>query len=166
MRFLHSAVLLASLAAANNLNVADSKVSYEGYKLFRVATHNEPEKVKAEVTDVKSAVAMNVDVNEFLDIAVAREDVEQFKATVAGLDVTVINEDIGKDIQLEMDMAAYSSKFYFMFNSILLSRRSRGSFLLFSLQSGEMYTYLYTCAYFPQTFGFLSVVIVPLTPVQ
>lgn len=107
MRFLHSAVLLASVAAANNLDVANSKVSYDGYKVFRVATHNEPEKVKAEVADVKSAVAMNVDVNEFLDIAVAREDVEQFKATVAGLDVTVINEDIGKDIKLEMDMAAY-----------------------------------------------------------
>ena len=156
MRFLHSAVLLASLAAANNLDVADSKVSYDGYKLFRVATHNEPEKVKAGVVDVKSAVAMNVDVNKFLDIAVAREDVEQFKATVAGLDVTVINEDIGKDIQLEMDMAAYSGKIYFILNLYFRCGGGRGPVSWFSLQWGEMYTYLYTCGSFPQSFAVLQ----------
>lgn len=100
---LAQAFALAPLVSAAAV-ARDEKVTYDGYKVFRVATHHDPEVVRESIADL-NAVSLNMDDNEHLDVAVAPSDVNTFEDL--GLETEVMHEDLGADIAVESDFAEY-----------------------------------------------------------
>ncbi|KAJ2907190.1 Metallocarboxypeptidase A-like protein [Zalerion maritima] len=73
-------------------------VTYDGYKVFRVPTHQDLEAVKGRISTLNT-VSLNLDNKEHLDIAVAPADVTAFEDL--GLKTEVLHKDLGADIAVE-----------------------------------------------------------------
>ncbi|KAM7194412.1 hypothetical protein V8F20_007938 [Naviculisporaceae sp. PSN 640] len=97
-------LLLAPLALAAAAPGVGKKITYDGYKVFRIATHHDAAEVKAQLKDL-TAVPFNLNADEHLDIAIAPESLAAFNALE--LDSEVLHEDLGADIKEEAKFAAY-----------------------------------------------------------
>jgi carboxypeptidase A4 len=91
------ALPLVTLASAVAIRREES-VSYDGYKVFRIATGDELASVREKIASF-SAEPWNRDISQHLDIALAPNQLEEFEAL--GLNVTVMHEDLGADIAAE-----------------------------------------------------------------
>ncbi|KAK3681133.1 hypothetical protein B0T22DRAFT_502587 [Podospora appendiculata] len=97
-------ILLGPLALAGAVPKGESKITYGGYKAFRVATHNNPAAIKEKISKL-SAVTYNIDNREHLDVAVPPQEIAAFEALK--LEASVLHEDLGADIAKEGTVAAY-----------------------------------------------------------
>ncbi|KAK3370680.1 zinc carboxypeptidase [Podospora didyma] len=84
--------------------VADKKITYNGYKAYRISTHHDDAVIKAKLAPL-SPVTFNLDTSEHLDVAIPPSEVAKFKAL--GLDATVLHEDLGADIAKEAAFGTY-----------------------------------------------------------
>ncbi|KAL2760387.1 hypothetical protein ACRALDRAFT_2039035 [Sodiomyces alcalophilus JCM 7366] len=85
------AVLVTSVAA-------EERVSYEGYKVYRIDTHDESEQIH-KLIDGLHAVEVSCGESDHFDLAVAPEDVEAFQAL--GFDAFLLSEDLSVDLAEE-----------------------------------------------------------------
>ena len=91
MRFGVAALQLGSLAAS----VVRAKVSYDGYRAYRIAAHDDIDVIQGQIESF-TTVPIDFETLKHIDIAVAPQDIEAFEAL--DLDVEVIHEDLGADI--------------------------------------------------------------------
>ncbi|KAK0627919.1 hypothetical protein B0T14DRAFT_513544 [Immersiella caudata] len=101
------AILSATSALGARVPGANSKITYDGYKAFRIHTGENEALVKSKVATLKETINFNMDTAEHLDVVVPPKEVEAFVAL--GLDSVVIHEDLGADIRAEGDFAPYES---------------------------------------------------------
>lgn len=97
MRFLQ-ALPFVTYVSAVAVRRADESISYDGYKVFRIATGDNLADVQERIASF-SAEPWNRDISQHLDIALAPDQLEEFEAL--GLNVTVMHEDLGADIAAE-----------------------------------------------------------------
>ena len=103
-----SLATLAALASSVLTSAVpkESKVSYDGYKAFRISTHNQADAIKAKIASL-AAVPFNLNTDEHLDVAIPPKEVQAFEAL--GLDAAVLTEDLGADIATEGAFGTYES---------------------------------------------------------
>ena len=102
-----AALLLAPLALASAVP-KERKVSYDGYKAVRIATHHNATAIKDALASLHT-VPFNFNNDDHLDVAIAPEDLKTFEKL--GLDTITIHEDLGKDIAEEAKgFAPYESE--------------------------------------------------------
>lgn len=97
---------------------AQSKVSYDGVKVFRVPAEDDAS--VAEIKDIIASLELDVwklpqKAGAFADVVVPPSKLAEFENRVAGKDVIVMHEDLGASIEEE---SAPSS-----FNGILKTRK-------------------------------------------
>lgn len=98
MKPVHAFSLFISFATAIVIPRADEAVSYDGYKVFRVATGSDLAAVEEKLAPF-SVEPWNRDTSQHMDIALRPDQIEEFEAL--GLDVTVMHQDLGADIASE-----------------------------------------------------------------
>ncbi|KFA70753.1 hypothetical protein S40288_09227 [Stachybotrys chartarum IBT 40288] len=81
--------------------LAAAAVSYDGYKVFHVDSHNDYDAVLAQLEGLKTVDLSCADDHNHLDIAVAPQDVAAFEEL--GLDFTVSIQDLGVDLSREQE---------------------------------------------------------------
>jgi hypothetical protein len=97
MKFtLLTTIFTATLAAAAAPPV--KKVSYDGYKVYRVKTNGHPEAIEDKLSGVEYQ-EWNTNTGSHLDILVAPAQVGAFEAL--GLDHSVMHENLGASIDAE-----------------------------------------------------------------
>lgn len=103
MRLLLIIPYLLSLTLAAVVAPREEKVSYDGFKVFRINTGDElvPIQEKLSTFDLQP---WNIDFSQHMDVAVPPAQVEGFEAL--GLGATVMHEDLGADIAAEWDATA------------------------------------------------------------
>ncbi|KAK3352411.1 zinc carboxypeptidase [Lasiosphaeria hispida] len=99
-----SVILLAPLALAAAVPKQESKITYDGYKAFRISTEHDAATVQEKLAGL-AVVPFNFNTDEHLDIAIAPEDVAAFEAL--DLKAEVMHEDLGADIAKEETFSAY-----------------------------------------------------------
>ena len=75
------------------------KVSYDGYKVFRIATGDDLLSVQEKLSLLSLDDAWNRDISRHIDFAVPPDQLASFDSL--GLDVKVLHADLGADISLE-----------------------------------------------------------------
>lgn len=95
-----SGVLALALPA-----IAAAKISYDGYKVFQIDSHNDYEGVLASLKGLKTVDLSCADDHNHIDIAVAPEDLEAFAAL--GLDTVATVEDLGTEFAREQISKPY-----------------------------------------------------------
>lgn len=103
MQFFRALLLAAPLAGALRLD-RRGKVSYDGYKIFRVASEF-ADAVEAELEGLDALHLMRT--AQHFDVAVPPESIDSFHAL--NVVAEVVSEDIGADIALEGELTPYSS---------------------------------------------------------
>lgn len=101
----------AAVAAALGLALplAAAKVSYAGYQAFHIDTPDNHDAVAEALRDL-GYVSMSCESNrKGFDIAIAPESLSAFKKL--GLDATVVNDDLGADIEAEGAFVPYVGMF-------------------------------------------------------
>lgn len=78
-------------------------VSYDGYKVFRVATNGSVEATKAKLQQFTDDF-WNRDLTQYIDVAISPKQLAKFQSLQ--LDSKVLHEDLGKDISTEGVAAA------------------------------------------------------------
>ncbi|KAK3313606.1 hypothetical protein B0H66DRAFT_577562 [Apodospora peruviana] len=96
--------LLVPLALAAAAPKLEKKVSYDGYKVFRISTHHDGAIIKEKLAPF-AAVPFNLNTEEHLDVAIPPQDLAAFKAL--NLETEVLHENLGADIAEEGKFAAY-----------------------------------------------------------
>ncbi|RYP03201.1 hypothetical protein DL764_005305 [Monosporascus ibericus] len=103
MKFLRTLLLAAPLAGAARLD-RRGKVSYDGYKIFRVA----PEFADAVETELEDLSGMHLmRTAQHFDVAIPPESIESFQ--LLNVSSELISDDIGAEIALEGELAPYES---------------------------------------------------------
>lgn len=108
MKFFFAAPLLLSLASAAALAPREEKITYDGFRVYRIATGDNLASVKDQLSGF-SLQSWNLDVSKHMDFALSPDQIEKFEAL--GLDATVMHQDLGADIAAEYDAKAPSGKF-------------------------------------------------------
>lgn len=98
MRLFQAVLLVLPSVLAIVIPRADEPVSYDGFKVFRIATGDDLTTVEEKLTSF-AAEPWNRDISQHLDIVLAPEQLADFEAL--GLNVTVMHEDLGADIAAE-----------------------------------------------------------------
>ncbi|KAK4223334.1 hypothetical protein QBC38DRAFT_53124 [Podospora fimiseda] len=98
-------LLVVPLALASAVP-KERKQTYNGYKTYKIATHNNPAEVRAKIAKF-AAIPFNTRDDVHLDVAVPPEEIAAFEAL--GLETTVLSEDLGADIAEEGPLVAYES---------------------------------------------------------
>lgn len=98
--------LLLSLASAAALLQRDEPVSYDGYKVFRIATGDNLESIEAQLSNF-TLQAWNLDFSKHMDVAVSPDQLAAFSAL--SLDTSVMHEDLGAAIKDESSGTSTSS---------------------------------------------------------
>ena len=88
---------------------ADEVVSYDGYKVFRIATGDSLSIVQDKLADFDLHL-WNIDLSKHIDVAISPEQLERFEALE--LDTSIMHEDLGADIAAEFNAAESSSGTY------------------------------------------------------
>ena len=102
------ALLFAQLALSTAVpKQLDNKVSYDGYKAFRIKTDHNSAAIESELSRL-SVVPLNLDTDKHIDVAVAPQDVAAFEALKFTTDV--MHEDLGADIAKEAVFAPYEGQ--------------------------------------------------------
>jgi hypothetical protein len=109
MQFRAAALLLTAAATAV---VAEDRVSYDGFKVFRIEAPDYIEGLH-EKLEALNTVELTCGHTDHLDIAVAPEDLEAFD--LLSLNATVLATDLGEDLATEGPIEEY-------FSASLLSR--------------------------------------------
>ena len=103
-----AALFLAPLSLASAVPKLERKITYDGYKVYRIATHHDAKSVKSKLASF-AAVPFNHNTNEHLDVAIPGGEVAAFEAL--GFETEVMHEDLGADIREESTYAAYQGEF-------------------------------------------------------
>ncbi|KAF6820090.1 Metallocarboxypeptidase A-like protein-like protein 1 [Colletotrichum plurivorum] len=106
MKLLAALSLALPLASAAAVTPLEKKITYDGFKAFRIATHNDPATVKQRIAGI-AVIPFNLDNSEHLDVAVPAGDISKFEKL--GLETTVLHEDLGADIAEEGAFEPYES---------------------------------------------------------
>lgn len=105
---MRSAITALGLA----LPLAAAKVSYQGYQAFHIDAVDNYDDVAKAIKEI-NYVSMSCESNhKSFDIAVAPESLDAFKQL--GLDASVVNEDLGADIEAEARFVPYVGMFVFL----------------------------------------------------
>ncbi|KAK5660608.1 hypothetical protein OQA88_13172 [Cercophora sp. LCS_1] len=104
MKFSAAALLLAPVALAAGVPKVGGKVSYDGFKAYRVSTKHDAAAIKDKLAPF-SALQFNYDTEDHLDVAIAPKDVAAFEALE--LTTSVMSEDLGAEFAEEGKFAAY-----------------------------------------------------------
>jgi hypothetical protein len=97
-----------SLASAASV-VKPGKVSYDGYKVFRVAVGNQVAKVNDVVSSLGLATWKGAPrAGAFADIVVPSTKIDTFAEKIAGLDTITMHEDLGASIAEESSLGTYA----------------------------------------------------------
>jgi len=108
MKTTAAALLFAQLALSTAVpKQLDNKVSYDGYKAFRIKTDHNSAAIESELLRL-SVVPLNLDTDSHIDVAVAPQDVAAFEALKFATDV--MHEDLGADIAKEAVFAPYEGQ--------------------------------------------------------
>lgn len=108
MKFLTGLSFVLPLASAAAVTPLEKKITYDGFKAFRIATHNDAASIKSKIANI-AAIPFNLDNSEHLDVAIPADDISKFEKL--GLETTVLHEDLGADIAEEGTFAPYESTF-------------------------------------------------------
>ncbi|KAJ0304539.1 hypothetical protein COL516b_005896 [Colletotrichum fioriniae] len=106
MKFLAALSLVLPLASAAAVAPLEKKITYDGFKAFRISTHNDPASIKKKIANI-AAIPFNLDNSEHLDVAIPAGDVSKFEEL--GLETSILHEDLGADIAEEGTFAPYKS---------------------------------------------------------
>jgi hypothetical protein len=103
--------LFATLASAAIVPKAPMKVSYDGYKVVRLAVgHDDVEAVNELITGLDLTTWKGAPrAGAFADIVVAPEKIAQFDQKAAGFNTTIMHEDLGASIAEESKFPIYVS---------------------------------------------------------
>ncbi|KAG7288151.1 hypothetical protein NEMBOFW57_007676 [Staphylotrichum longicolle] len=105
MKFTAAALLLvAPLALAGAVPKPERKITYDGYKAYRIATHGDAKSVKGKLASF-AVVPFNLNTNEHFDVAIPGDEVAAFEAL--GFEAEVLHNDLGADIMTEGTFAPY-----------------------------------------------------------
>lgn len=108
MKFLAGLALVLPLASAAAVTPLEKKISYDGFKAFRISTHNDAASIKKKIANI-AAIPFNLDNSEHLDVAIPAGDVSKFEKL--GLETSVLHEDLGATIAEEGKFTPYESEF-------------------------------------------------------
>jgi hypothetical protein len=106
----HLTVITSWLSLASAATVAKpQKVSYDGYKVFRVSVGDQV----AKVNDVVSSLGLTTwkgapKAGAFADIVVPPTKIDAFADRIAGLDATTMHDDLGASIAEESNFHVYA----------------------------------------------------------
>ncbi|KAK1633471.1 zinc carboxypeptidase [Colletotrichum phormii] len=106
MKFLAGLSLVLPLASAAAVAPLEKKITYNGFKAFRISTHNDPASIKKKIANI-AAIPFNLDNSEHLDVAIPAGDVSKFEEL--GLETSILHEDLGADIAEEGTFTPYES---------------------------------------------------------
>lgn len=110
MRLLLSTLALLAATGARGAVVEPRTVSYNGYKVFRLAVGDQVDRVNALVSDLSLATWKGAPrSNAMADIVVAPGQLDQFRARTAGLDMITMHEDLGAAIAEESSFGLYAA---------------------------------------------------------
>lgn len=106
---LSSLLALASAAAVPEVAVRPQIKAYNGFKVFRIAVKNDVDRVTGIVEKLgletwKAPKAPGA----LADIVVPPEKIADFRAAVAGLEVTTMHEDLALSIEAESSFSSYA----------------------------------------------------------
>jgi carboxypeptidase A4 len=107
MKFRLALALFVSWDLASAVPRPERKITYDGYKAFRISTHHDAASVKQKLAPL-AAVPFNLDTDEHLDVAISPEAIAAFEAL--GFETEVMHEDLGADIVEEGTFAPYDGK--------------------------------------------------------
>jgi len=105
MKLLLPTLLLASVALGARVPGANGKITYDGYKAYRIHTGPNEAAVKSKVASLPAVINFNLDTAEHLDVVIPPKEVKAFEALK--LDAVVLHEDLGADFREEANFAAY-----------------------------------------------------------
>lgn len=102
MKFQASSIAVAALA----VGAVAERVSYDGWKVFRIETPEDDAGVIAELELLNTVVEDDHGAPGQLQVAVAPEDVDAF--VNLGYETIVLEEDLGADIEAEQAFGTYA----------------------------------------------------------
>ena len=109
MRFLPLALSLVYTSV-----VLAQKVSYDGYKVFRVQVREDVEMVNGVIDRLGLATWKGAKrAGAAADIVVPPNQVEDFKKEIEGLDAVVMHHDLGASINTESDFHIYAGMWWY-----------------------------------------------------
>jgi hypothetical protein len=105
-----AALLLAPLALATAVPKVNQKVSYSGYKAYRIATGQDAASLKNKLAKFAAVQFNNFNfkTDQHVDVAISPDEIPAFEAL--GLTTEVMSDDLGLDIAQEGAFAPYESK--------------------------------------------------------
>ncbi|ETN41549.1 uncharacterized protein HMPREF1541_03485 [Cyphellophora europaea CBS 101466] len=98
MKLLQSLPLILPLASCLVISRDESPVSYDGFKVFRIATGDSLAAIEEKLS-LFSTEPWNRDLSQHIDVALAPNQLADFEAL--GLNATIMHEDLGADIAAE-----------------------------------------------------------------
>lgn len=101
------ALLVAPLVLASAVPKLERKITYDGYKAYRIATHGDGKSVRGKLASF-AAVPFNLNTDEHLDVAIPGDEVAAFESL--GFETEVLHKDLGADIKEEGVFAPYQSE--------------------------------------------------------
>lgn len=101
------AVVALPLVSARTITPRGPRVSYDGYRVYRVNTHHDVASVESQLAHLR-LVNFNPGTTDHIDLAVSPEDIDAFDAL--GLDAAVVHQNLGKDIDSEGPLRPYVRK--------------------------------------------------------
>ncbi|KAK5084584.1 hypothetical protein LTR05_005662 [Lithohypha guttulata] len=106
MKFLSVASSIVALVSAAALSPREEKVSYDGFKVYRITTGENLASVQDKLVDIEMK-PWNMDFSKHIDVAISPDQIEKFESL--NLDTIVMHEDLGADIAAEWDSSTPSS---------------------------------------------------------
>jgi len=104
--------LLAGLASLTLTSAiaAPKKVSYDGWKTYRINVGSDRAALKETVETLKLGTWKgSVDTSDIVDVVVPPTQIKEFQAKAQSFKATVMHEDLGASIAEEADFGVYAS---------------------------------------------------------
>lgn len=108
MKFLSVASSIIALVSAAALSPREEKVSYDGFKVYRITTGENLASVQDKLADIEMK-PWNMDFSKHIDVAISPDQIEKFESL--NLNTIVMHEDLGADIAAEWNSSTPSSTF-------------------------------------------------------
>jgi Carboxypeptidase activation peptide len=109
MRYLALLSVLVALASAAVLQ--PPKVSYDGYKVFRLAVGDEVSKVDAIISKLNLKTWTGAPrAGAFADLVVPPSQIDAFINETVGMDIITMHEDLGASIANESSFQVYAGE--------------------------------------------------------
>lgn len=105
-------VVLSTLVACGSARAVESKVSYDGYKVFRVPVVDDGSHIQS-VMDTLKVISWQPPTRKgaFADIQVAPSQLEAFNKAMQGHEVITMHENLGNSIAEEGTFHAYAGMY-------------------------------------------------------